>query len=317
MAPSLPDRRRRSLDSRTQRPAEAAPREAPPAPQTLNALTFDVEDWYHGFDLRAPGSLRLEPRLSVGLTRVLDILDAHRVKATFFILGALVEAWQPLLGLVADAGHEIATHGFHHTPVYRLTPEGFTRDLRQALAALRAITDRPVLSYRAPFFSITAESLWALPILAEAGIAHDSSIVPAHNPRYGIPQAERFPHHVSVKHAGKHAAAPGITTDLLEYPISTISIGGAALPFSGGFYARFLPYHLIGRATRQINALGQPVIFYFHPWEFDIEQPRVDNSVPWLYRFTHYYRLASTPCKLEALLKSFRFGPLSELASSS
>jgi hypothetical protein len=142
--------------------------------------------------------------------------------------------------------------------------------------------------------------------MAEAGIARDSSIVPAHNPRYGIPQANRFPHHISMDHAA---------ADLLEYPISTMTIGGIALPFSGGFYARCLPYRLIRRTVRQINALGQPVIFYFHPWEFDFEQPRADKSVPWVYRFTHYYRLTSTQDKLEALLSEFRFGPLSELAS--
>jgi len=278
-----------------------------------NALTFDVEDWYHGFDLRPFGAPAFEPRLSVGLHRVLDILDRRHVRATFFILGVLVETWRPLLRLVADAGHEIASHGFQHTPIYRLTPDGFTRDLRQALAALRAVTSRPVTGYRAPFFSITAESLWALPILAEAGIAHDSSIVPAHNPRYGIPRADRFPHRISMTRDGKSADVAGATTGLVEYPISTLSVGGAALPFSGGFYARLLPYHLIRRSVRRINALGQPVIFYFHPWEFDIDQPRIDHSVPWLYRFTHYYRLASTQCKLEALLKEFRFCPLSDL----
>ncbi len=277
-------------------------------PPVLNALTFDVEDWYHGFDLHPSERFYREPRLSIGLGRVLDILDAHRVKATFFILGVLVEGWRSLLGRITDAGHEIASHGYHHMPVYRLSPDSFARELREGLTALRTITDRPVTSYRAPFFSITANSLWALPIMAEAGIARDSSIVPAHNPRYGIPQANRFPHHVSMDHA---------TADLLEYPISTMTMGGIALPFSGGFYARFLPYRVIRRTVRQINALGQPVIFYFHPWEFDVEQPRLGTSVRWLYRFTHYYRLTSTQDKLEALLREFRFGPLSELASVS
>lgn len=277
-------------------------------PTVLNALTFDVEDWFHGFDLRPSAWSHCEPRLSVGLGRVLDILDACRVKATFFILGALIEGWQSLLGRIADAGHEVASHGYHHTPVYRLSPAGFVRELRQGLTALQNITDRPITSYRAPFFSITADSLWAFPIMAEAGIALDSSIVPAHNPRYGIPEANRFPYRIPMDHK---------TATLLEYPISTMTMGRFALPFSGGFYARFLPYPLIRRTARQINALGQPVIFYFHPWEFDVEQPRVDNGVPWLYRFTHYYRLTSTQHKLEALLSEFRFGALCELAGMS
>ncbi len=272
-------------------------------PQTLNALTFDVEDWFHGFDLPPARWSEYEPRLAVGLNRVLDLLAARRVRATFFILGALVETWRPLLGRIADAGHEIASHGWAHTPIYRLRPAAFTEDLRRSLAGLRTITDCPVRSYRAPFFSITAASRWALPILAGEGIAYDSSIVPAHNPRYGIPQAQRFPHHVPLNQA----------PPLIEYPISTIALGGVALPFSGGFYARLLPYRLIRQAVQQINARGQPAIFYFHPWELDADQPRIRGDVPPLYRFTHYHRLGSTQRKLEALLQEFRFGPLSDL----
>jgi polysaccharide deacetylase family protein (PEP-CTERM system associated) len=292
------------------------PQAPEPRTPTLNALTFDVEDWFHGFDLHPSRWSCCEPRLSVGLNRVLDLLDAHRVKATFFVLGALVETWRPLLGRIVDAGHEIASHGYQHTPIYKLTPAGFTQDLHRALAALRTITDCPVASYRAPFFSITAESLWALPILAGAGIARDTSIVPAHNPRYGIPGANRFPHWIALNRAEERSSRSGGSTELAEYPISTLAISGVAVPFGGGFYARLLPYRLIRKALRQVNAQGQPAIFYFHPWEFDVDQPRVDNGASCLYRFTHYYRLASTQGKLEALLKEFQFGPLSDLAGN-
>ena len=268
----------------------------------VNALTFDVEDWFHGFGLPPSTWPSYPPRLSVGLLRILDLLDAHQVQATFFILGALVTEWRSLLGLIADAGHEIAAHGYGHTPVYRLSPAAFADDLRQVLAALRSISDQPVRSYRAPFFSITKQSLWALPILADAGIAYDSSIVPAHNPRYGIPDAHRFPHLVSTR-----------PRPLMECPISTLAIGKVNLPFSGGFYARLLPYRLIRQAVRQHNAAGQPVIFYFHPWELDPDHPRITDGVPALYRFTHYHGLARTATRLEALLRDFSFGPLSDL----
>jgi polysaccharide deacetylase family protein (PEP-CTERM system associated) len=270
----------------------------------VNSLTFDVEDWFHGFGLPSSAWRHYQPRLSVGLSRILDILDAHRVKATFFILGTLVAEWRSILGLIADAGHEIAAHGYWHTPIYRLSPADFARDLHRVLEALRPIADRPIKSYRAPFFSITRCSLWALPILAEAGIAHDSSIVPAHNPRYGIPHANRFPHLVSTHQSH---------TNLTEFPISTISVGNVNLPFSGGFYGRLLPYRLIRRAVRRLNAGGQPAIFYFHPWELDPDQPRIADGVPALYRFTHYYRLGCTAAKLNALLRDFPFGPLSGL----
>ncbi|HUW15337.1 MAG TPA: DUF3473 domain-containing protein [Anaerolineae bacterium] len=279
---------------------------SPPSPvPPINALTFDVEDWYHGFGLPPSTWSDCEPRLAIGLTRILELLDTHKVTATFFVLGGLVDPWRSLLGQVADAGHEIATHGYWHAPIYRLSPAGFADDLQRALAGLRTITDKPIRSYRAPFFSITRKSLWALPILAEAGITCDSSIVPAHNPRYGIPDAQRFPHLVS---SGKSAAG-----QLLECPISTIALGKVNVPFGGGFYARLLPYRLIRAAVRRHNAAGQPAIFYFHPWELDPDHPRISDTVPTLYRLTHYYRLDRTAARLEALLGDFRFGPLSAL----
>ncbi|MBV7340055.1 polysaccharide deacetylase family protein [Chloroflexi bacterium TSY] len=273
-----------------------------------NALTIDVEDWYHGF-LPKDQWEQAEPRLSIGLMRILDLLDRYRVKATFFVLGIVVEQWRSLLGAVADAGHEIAAHGFDHTPVYRLSPRDFAQDLLQTLYLLRCITDEPIQGYRAPYFSITKQNFWALSIVAECGLRYDTSIVPAHNPRYGIPDANRFPHKLTLH-------PPTIRTNLREYPISTMRIGSYHLPFSGGFYARFLPYPLISRAIRQLNQVGQPAIFYLHPWEFDPDHPRVSEGVAPLYRMTHYYRLDSMAIKLERLLQEFQFVPISALEQS-
>jgi polysaccharide deacetylase family protein (PEP-CTERM system associated) len=232
---------------------------------------------------------------------ILDILDTHRVKATFFILGSLVAEYRSILGLIADAGHEIASHGYQHTPMYRLSPASFARDLHKALQAIRSIVRWQVKSYRAPFFSITNCNLWALPILVKAGIERDSSIVPTHNPRYGIPNANRFPHPVFIDYPPR----------LSEYPVSTVSIGKVNLPFGGGFYTRLLPYRLIRSAVERLNASGQPSVFYFHPWEMDPDHPRVSHGLSTLYRFTHYYKLGCTAGKLQALLRDFSFGPLS------
>lgn len=265
-----------------------------------NVLTFDVEDWFHGFAFSPSAQRTLPRRLDTGLRRVLDILETHGVRATFFVLGSLVDEWGSTLGQIVDAGHEIAAHGHQHTPMYRLSPSSFARDLREALLALRTIARRPIRSYRAPFFSITRRNLWALPILTKAGITRDSSIVPAHNPRYGIPSAQRFPHPVFTDYPPK----------LSEYPISTIALGGVNLPFGGGFYARLLPYRVIRSAVRQINARGQPAVLYFHPWEFDPHHPRISEGLPALYRFTHYHNLHTTATKLRALLRDFAFGPL-------
>lgn len=266
----------------------------------VNALTIDVEDWFHGFEPYTPGDgPEPEPRLEFGVSRILDMLEAHGVRATFFVLGELVQQWRSLLRRVAGAGHEIASHGYRHKPIYCLSPAEFARDLHRSIEVLRPVTGEQVRSYRAPYFSITMQSLWALPILKEAGITRDSSVVPAHNPRYGIPGAERFP----------HPACPG----LFEYPISTIGAGNVRLPFGGGFYARLLPYRVIKRAVARLNSMGQPAVFYFHPWELDPDHPRITDDVPALYRFTHYYALRGTAPKLEALLRDFAFGPLAAL----
>jgi peptidoglycan/xylan/chitin deacetylase (PgdA/CDA1 family) len=126
-----------------------------------NVLTFDVEDWFHGFGLSSAEQRHLPRRLQVGLLRILDILDTHQVRATFFILGSLADEYGPLLGLIVDAGHEIATHGYQHTPVYHISPADFAHDLHKALSAIHSIAGQPVKSYRAPFFSITNRNLWA------------------------------------------------------------------------------------------------------------------------------------------------------------
>jgi polysaccharide deacetylase family protein (PEP-CTERM system associated) len=276
------------------------------ATPVINGLTVDVEDWFHGLGLSYTQMAALEPRLVIGLRHILDRLDAHHTKATFFILGTLVAEWRSLLGQIVDAGHEIAIHGFTHTPVYRLSPTDFVYDLKQALAAVSALTNQPLRGYRAPYFSITRQNLWALRTLATMGFTYDASIVPAYNPRYGIPAACRFPHHLQLQDGQEPPT-------IVEYPISTVGIGNVRLPFSGGFYARLLPYAMIRRAIKTINAAGQPVIFYLHPWELDPDQPRLTAEIPPLYRMTHYYNLTSTSEKLEALLREFRFVPLAEL----
>ncbi|MCE7987306.1 MAG: DUF3473 domain-containing protein [Caldilinea sp. CFX5] len=287
---------------------ETATKDHSAAP-VINALTVDVEDWFHGLGLPYAQMATLEPRLAIGLRRILDLLATHRTKATFFILGALVAEWRTLLGQIVDAGHELAIHGFYHKPVYRLSPDDFAHDLKEALAAVRTLTNQPLRGYRAPYFSITHRNLWALRTLTTMGFTYDASIVPAYNPRYGIPGACRFPHCFPLN----DGQAP---TTIWEYPISTIGVGALRLPFSGGFYARLLPYRLIRRAIKTMNAAGQPVIFYLHPWELDPEQPRLTAEIPPLYRMTHYYNLTSTSEKLEALLREFRFAPLAELQTN-
>ena len=263
-----------------------------------NLLSFDVEDWFHGLDIAPARWDEFAPRLTVGMEVILDLLARHGTHATFFVLGVVAQENPALVRQIVDAGHEVATHGWDHTPLYCQSPEDFRADLHAALVALRGVTGAPVLGHRAAFFSLTAATLWAPAILAEAGIAYDSSIFPVHNYRYGVPAAPRFPYR--------------LLPSLVEYPISTLRLGGLNVPFSGGFYARFWPYAFLRWGVRMLNRQGQPAIVYFHPWEFDPAHPHLRGEAAWLARRTHYHGLARSRGVLAALLRDFTWGPLGD-----
>jgi polysaccharide deacetylase family protein (PEP-CTERM system associated) len=270
----------------------------------LNAFTVDVEDYFHvanfadrihprqwdGFESRVVGSTQ----------RVLRLLDRHQVRGTFFVLGWVAERHPQLVREIAAAGHEIACHGYWHQIIYRQTRDEFAADLRLACSVLQQITGKPVAAYRAPSFSITRESLWALEVLAAAGITHDSSIFPVHHDRYGIPGAPRAPHPIATRHGA-----------LMEFPPSVVRLCGQNLPVSGGGYFRLFPLSFTTRCYRRLNRQGQPVMFYIHPWELDSDQPRLPCSLP--SRLRHYVNLARTERKLDRLLDRFAFGSITEV----
>lgn len=263
----------------------------PPLP-AANILTFDVEDWYQGFDLPPAQWPAYEDRLHIGLDRILALLAEHEVRATFFLLGCIAAARPALVRRLAEAGHELGTHGWDHTPLYRQTPAQFQRDLNRSLHAIQEAGGTLVRGHRAPFFSVTRQTLWSLQAVAAAGLRYDSSIFPVHNYRYGLPGARRFPH--------RWPELP-----LWEFPLSTVAFAAFNIPFSGGFYARFWPYAWQRAAIRHLNRAGQPAILYFHPWEFDPGQPRLRTGAPWLARRTHYHRLHRPPALLRAFLADF------------
>jgi polysaccharide deacetylase family protein (PEP-CTERM system associated) len=212
-------------------------------------------------------------------------------------------AYPALVERILAAGHDIGSHGHAHEFVYRLTPDAFVRDLDASLLALRRAGAPEVLDYRAPFFSVTERSLWALDVLARAGILRDSSIMPAPNPRYGVPSAPLGPHQIATD-SGR---------SILELPVSCLGFGRLRVPFAGGFYLRAFPLALVGAAIRWTLARGRPVVLYVHPWELDPEQPRLDD-LPRPIAATRYHRLGCTQRKLEALLGAFRWGTLAEVA---
>jgi polysaccharide deacetylase family protein (PEP-CTERM system associated) len=268
----------------------------------VNAMTIDVEDYFHVsvFDGVVPRHQwdGLESRVCANTDRILEIFDERQVRATFFILGWVAERFPDLVRRIAWAGHEIASHGYAHRLVYDQTPAAFREDVRRAKALLESTAGVPVLGFRAPSYSITPRSLWALDVLIEEGYTYDTSIFPIHHDRYGIPLSARHPYWI-------HRAAGSI----LEVPGSTLRWNGMNMPIGGGGYFRLLPYAWTRWGISQLNREEQrPAVFYLHPWEIDPDQPRLRTST--LGRLRHYGRLAETEQRLRRLLSEFSFGPL-------
>jgi len=229
---------------------------------------------------------------------VLEVLDQARVRGTFFVLGWIAEKFPALVRQIADAGHEIASHGYHHQLLYMLTPKQFKEDVHAAKAALEGVTGRTVLGYRAPSYSVIKSTLWALDVLVEEGHTYDASIFPIHHDRYGIPDAPRHAHVV------QRARGP-----LVEMPASTVRLGRVNLPIAGGGYFRLLPYGWTRWGIERVNQLErEPVVFYLHPWELDPGQPRM--NVGMATRVRHYGGLQKTKPRLRRLLEDFRFDSL-------
>jgi polysaccharide deacetylase family protein (PEP-CTERM system associated) len=279
----------------------------PPEPM-LNAMTIDVEDYFHVsvFDGVVPRARweTLESRVCTNTERMLDIFTEHQVKATFFVLGWVAQRYPALVRRIADLGHEVASHGYAHRLVYDQTPRAFREDVRRAKSVLEAASGTRVRGYRAPSYSITPRSLWALDVLIEEGHEYDSSIFPIRHDRYGIPVSPRHPYLVRRK-AGT----------LIEAPASTALFGSLHLPVAGGGYFRILPYAWTRLGITRVNTREQrPVIFYLHPWEIDPEQPRL--AAGFLSRFRHYRNLGATEARLRRLLTEFRFGSMDSVLTS-
>ena len=272
----------------------------------LNAFTVDVEDYFQvsAFEKHVPRDQwdRWESRVVPNTHRVLELLDRHSVKATFFVLGWVAERYPHLVREIHSSGHEIGSHGFWHRLIYEQTPEEFRADLRRSRDVLQDVIGGPVTAHRAASFSITNRSLWALEILVEEGFLVDSSVFPVRHDRYGIPGAEPRLHRIAT------AAGP-----LWEFPPSVVRLVGMNLPVSGGGYFRLYPLAWTLYCLRRINrAERQPHIFYVHPWELDPEQPRIDAASR-TARFRHYVNLGRNEQKLDQLLRHLRFGRLCDV----
>ncbi len=270
----------------------------------LNAFTVDVEDYYQvsAFEKHVDRDSwdRRESRVLDNTRRMLELLDAHGVRATFFVLGWVGRRHPRLVREIAAGGHEIGSHGYWHRLIYRQTHTEFRADLRRSRDVLQDALGRRVTAHRGASFSITRESLWALEILVEEGFAVDSSVFPVRHDRYGIPDAQPGPHIISTP------AGP-----IREFPPSVVRLGGLSLPVGGGGYFRLFPLPWTTYCLRRINRAGRPLMFYVHPWELDLEQPRIRAGR--LSRFRHYVNLSKTQRKLDALLRRFRFGRIRDV----
>ena len=265
----------------------------------VNALGIDVEEWYHicGLDLPTGLDQSYPSRVENNTEKILEILDAMKTKATFFVLGAVAERFSDLIKKIDAAGHEIASHGYRHLEIFKYSPDAFREDIKKSKAILEELTGKPVLGYRAPQFSIVNKSLWALDILVEEGFQYDCSIFPVRHPRYGIPSAPRV--HYRIR------------PSLVEFPPSTIRILGDNLPIAGGAYFRLLPYSFTKKAIEGLNREDVVVNSYFHVWEIDPGQPRL--KIPFKRRFTHYVNLKSARQRFERLLADFQYAPIKQI----
>ena len=273
--------------------------------QIYNTFSVDVEDYYmvSGFAdvVRLDNWHTYESRVEKNTHRILDLMDEFRVTGTFFVLGWVAERCPALAREIQARGHEVASHGYSHRLVYDLTPEDFRADICLSKKILEDITGHSVIGFRAASYSIIQKSLWALDVLAEEGYRYDSSIFPIHHDRYGMPNAKRFPH-VIESGSGK----------LVEFPPSTYSLMGLNVPVCGGGYLRLLPLTAITSAIKNINGKEKkPAVIYIHPWEIDVDQPRLQGRLRSNIR--HYLNLKSTMPKITALMKEFKFKPFSSL----
>ena len=323
-------------DPRAQRGLRSSSGSAPPAhrPVVVNAFTVDLEDWAHGL---LGGQTPITSRVVGNVERMLALLARHNVRATFFALGKVCAQFPQLLPRVAEAGHEIASHGYGHDLVYNMTPESFREDVRRSVDIIGEQTGAAPVGYRAPAFSITRKSLWAGPILAELGFKYSSSVFPIRGRRYGIPDAPRYPFAWRDGEIGPDQSdprQPGIRAsaraeargslscsrgtidraELIEFPLTTLAFAGRRWPVCGGGYLRLLPTCFLKAAVRQAHRAGQPAVVYMHPYELDVSEVCELRRAGWRFGRKTALTQSLFRCfvkrRLADIFQTFTFAPM-------
>jgi len=271
-----------------------------------NGLSVDVEDWFQvgAFEnvIERGDWDGIATRVESNIDRILDLFAEAGVSATFFTLGWIAKRHPHMIRRIADAGHEVASHGYDHARVFTFDRKGFADDIRLARDILQDCSGQRISGYRAPSFSIDARTPWAFEELAEQGYAYSSSVAPVAHDHYGWPEAPRF------------AFRPLASSNLIEIPVTTAMMGNRRLAAGGGGFFRVLPYRFSRWAIGQVNRReARPAVFYFHPWEIDPDQPRVPNA-PMRSKLRHYTNLDKMAGKLRGLVHEFRWGRMDALA---
>lgn len=266
--------------------------------EVRNALTIDFEDWHQPFAARAVSAWKnFGSRVPQDTERVLSLLGRLKVRATFFVLGEVAELFPDCIRALHRAGHEIASHGYRHVPLFAQERCLFDLELRGSMDFLRELTGEPVLGFRAPFFSLRSDTLWALESLKRAGVAYSSSVHPTISMLHGFRGGPQRP----FRHAN----------GVREFPIATLPVPGLPLPFGGGVYYRLLPYCAIRSGLRWLNRRKRSGVVYFHPRELDPDLPRL--RVGLALNLIVYAGIDTLESKLTRLIQDFTFVPLREL----
>lgn len=264
----------------------------------VHAFTIDVEDWYHG----GPDGMRCDPsmsRLAHGLDRLLGLLQEHGRRATFFWLGAAAKDNPQMLRKVVAQGHEVGFHGHRHRPVHGMSPAEFRADAAQAIDTIAQIAGVAVSGYRAPYFSLNLDTLWAFEILKELGVVYDSSVFPDRHGGRAIQPVHAGPQMVDTPAGG-----------IAEMPMASCRWGPVMIPACGGAYFRLYPYALTRRNLRWLERRGRFATFYIHPWELDPDHPRLPST--WKQSLAHEQGLRCVETRLRQLMDDFQFTSLGE-----
>jgi polysaccharide deacetylase family protein (PEP-CTERM system associated) len=292
-------------------PSSAQPRFLPTAAAVPvpTVLSFDVEEHHRietaaGLDVAPALKEHYRDRMTQVTGWLLERLAARDIRATFFILGEIAQNEPRLVRAIAGAGHEVASHGWNHRRILAMDQAAFHEDVRQSKDALEQAAGVAVVGYRAPTFSLVQDTAWALDILADLGFLYDSSIYPVHHDRYGIPQAPRGPF-----------LAQGTRHEILEIPPATVRVAGMNIPMGGGGYFRLLPWSLmrVALSLSQRDPSSGATMLYFHPWEFDPDQPRL--PLKGVGGFRTYVGIRHSQGRLERLLDGRQFLRAIDVAS--